>query len=246
MKRTILLTVALMLASGAAMAAVDLSFEAADTNTLGEPDFSGSTMGIGKGTAADTVYSDTTDFNGTLNPIDGTAGVACYKTTFNLTTDAPATSFLRITDANSTRHLLSAPAASGGIGAYVKYDGAAGNIEVAVSIREEPVSTGANEVYETTKWKVLSGSPNWQYLYWSFTADIVSDPVNSWAQANGLGDGTYDGGTGAPTFEAFHVRPITGVTTVATDIVLKLDDIHTGVQHTPIVPTAVNNWALYN
>ena len=251
MKKHILMTAAMMLAAGAAMAAVDLSFEASDTNVLSNPTNSGSTSGIAMGTTTDTVNTNTADFNNTLNPINGTTGVACYTTVFNFTTDVPGFTtgqgFVRITDA-ATRHVLSAPAATGGIGAYVKYDGAAGNVQIALSIREETVATGNNETYETTTWQTLSGSPNWQYFYWPFSTGIVSDVANNWAQNIGLGDGTYDGGDvgDAPLFEAFHVRPIQGTTTIGTDITLKLDDIHTGVQHTPIVPTAVGSWALYN
>jgi hypothetical protein len=230
-------------------AAVDLSFEASDTNPLQYPAYSGSTHAIQLGTPTETETSTTEDANDTLNPSDGTAGTACYKTTFQFDTDVVGTGedtntdpFVRITDfssaAGESRHLLSDPSTSGGIGLYIKYDGNAGDLEIAVSIREEPVSSGDNEVYETTTWKTLSGASGWQYFHWAFASELATG-TDAWGQLIGLGDAVYDGGGGgtdAPEFEAVHFRPITGTTLPLTDITVYIDDIHTGTPHSPLVP----------
>ncbi|MFH0794088.1 MAG: hypothetical protein V2A74_08660, partial [bacterium] len=132
------------------MGAVDLSFEPSDVNLLNWPTYSGTTVGITRGTDLDTSFVYSLDHNNIISPSDGTEGTTCYETIFNFTdTSAPATwptgtTLIRITD-YADRHLIGAPASSGGVGGYFKYSGNAGNLQLAISIRENPVSTGDNE-----------------------------------------------------------------------------------------------------
>jgi hypothetical protein len=226
----------------------DLTFEPSDTNLLQPPEYSGSTVGFTGGTAADTEQSENAIHNTILNPADGTEGTSAYHTQFALTSDDPATSFIRITD-YADRHLLSEPAPSSGIGLYLRYTGTAGSIEVAVTIDELPNNTDDNETYETTTWYGVAPSNGWQYFHWDFATAIINDPVNNWGQAIGYGDGVYDGGGVGDTtsFEAVHFRPIPGVTVAGGSVDVYLDDIHTGAAHNPIYPviTAVGGYELY-
>lgn len=232
------LPAALVFTVATAFAAVDLSFEATDTNLLQYPSFSGSNRGITSGTAAVTTRPYFGDNNNTLNPIDGAPGTACYKTTFMWTSvsNIQEQAFLRITDAND-RHTLSDPAPTSGIGIYVKYSGGAGPLRIALTIREDPTATGDNEIYEQTKWATLQGSDNWQYLYWDFATGMNADFADSWPVRNVLGDGIYDGAVGEATkFEAVLLTPIEGRTHANEPINILFDDIHTGPRHTPIAP----------
>jgi len=225
-----------------ATAGIDLSFEPSDTNLLQAPDFSGTTVNITVGT---TTVPDATVHNTILNPIDGTEGTACYTTQITFTTDAPdpgnastSGAFVRITDFTD-RHALSNASASGGIGLYVLYDGAAGPMQIGLALREEPVGTANNETYEGTTYKTLAGSPDWQYFHWDYATEIVNDANSNWSVAVALGDGVYDGGDGGdtPQFEAVLLRPIAGQTSTSAQATLHFDDIHTGPAHSPLFPT---------
>lgn len=238
MKLIASITMACLLATGFAPAAVDLSFEPSDSNLLQYPSFSGSNRGISGGTATATNRPWYADSNDTLNPADGTAGFGSYRTTFQFTTSTNDISqaFLRITDAND-RHTLSAPEPEGGIGIYVKYAGGAGPIRLALAIREDPVSTGGNEIYENTTWVTLQGSNDWQYFWWPFATGMDADPTTSWSVGNALGDGVYDGAAGEGTkFEAILLAPIAGATRAGAPINILFDDIHTGARHNPVAP----------
>ncbi len=228
--------------AGSGFAAVDLSFEAADTNLLNGPGFSGSTIGIEAGSSG---APSATQSNDQLSPGDGTQGTQSQEIVFQWSTDDPATSFIRMTDF-SDRHLLSDPADTGGVGLYYLYDGAAGDMEINIGLREDPTSSGDNEVYENMVWKTISGGPNWQYLYWDFATETDSNASTSWAISIALGDGVYDGGDvgDAAAYEGVFLRPILGTTATLTNVNLFLDDIHSGTQHTPLNST-VGEWEMY-
>lgn len=250
MRITFLSALILAIAVGSAFAGQDLTFEPSDTNLLQYLTFSGSTGGITGGTGASTEQSTNVDHNYILNPADGVEGSYCYQSTFSWNDDVawPAgTTLVRATDFPD-RHLLSSPEASNNIGIYVRYNGSAASMEIALSIREEPVGSGNNETYETTTWKTLGGQFHWQYFTWDLTSEIVSSEDN-WGQAIGLGDGIYDGGEpgDATAFEAVMLRPIPGVTIPNNIIVIRWDDIHTGGVHSPNYPsvTSVEEFSLY-
>lgn len=243
-------------ALASAPAAVDLTFETGDTNVLGNPTFSGSTINI----TADSLTYSTTQFNTIMNPVDGTPGVQSAEITFTFGTDIPTISgapgsFVRVTDADPTgRHLLSARAPSGGIGIYFLYDGSAGPVKMALSVREEPVDTGGNETYEQTDWITVTGDSEWQHAYWSFATDMATELATasagfqdneSWPMQIAFGDGIYDGDVGEATaFEAILFVPIPGSTSTSGPFMIRVDDIYTGTEHDPLFPASASNWHL--
>jgi FG-GAP repeat protein len=220
-----------------AFAAQDVTFEVTDFNSLQSPTFSGSTVEITLISYANQFSGDANDI---LNPSDGEQGSACCDCSFSFNTSLgwpdSGGALVRITD-YPDRHILSEPDPTSGIGVYFKYDGAAGDIEISLTIHEAPPDTGDNETYESTPWRRVSGGDSWQYLHWTFS-EITSGESNWGARVVGgtKGDGIYDGGGEGDTtgFEAILIRPFAGTTSAGVPLSIRFDDIHTGDRHTPL------------
>ncbi|MFH0793089.1 MAG: choice-of-anchor D domain-containing protein, partial [bacterium] len=226
-------TVVFLSGIGGSQSAVDLDFDT--RGYLRYPTYSPTTSGITGGTRDETLSGFGDDHNDRLNPVDGIMGLKCYRTVFAFTDPSDAWpgggTLVRVEGGHSS---LSHPASGSGIGCYVKYDGSAGDIEIALTIRDDQDFFGRYE-QETTTWKQISGSPEWRHLYWPFATSIINSPDN-WGMVAGGGDGVYEGGNPGedPEFGSVMVRPIPGVTQAGMNIDLRIDDIYTGVKHNPL------------
>ena len=218
---------------------VELDFEADETDTLEYPGYSGSTTGIEA-----TPTGEPTD-------VEAYTGTQAYEGHFTWTTisNDQTQALVRITDAGGGRHVLTETTSTDRIGLWIKYDGAAGPMKLAMVVREATHGT-----YEGTTWTELSGSTEWQHFYWGFTDDIVDDTDASdegdmnWGQTVGGGGQSYNGDGSLDTsggqdieLEAVLLRPIEGSTTSGTEVVLFIDHIYTGAPEV----TSTQDWELY-